>query len=87
MAEAHRRDEWGRTSCLMALIANTQRNPKKTRPFRPGDFDPFSRQRAAEVIPADVSMLKEVFIDRRSQHTRQAEAKHASNELGLKGAP
>lgn len=63
MAEARRRDEWGRASAVMALIANTQRDRKKSRAFRPSDFDPFARQ--TPVIKADVSVLKQVFIDNR----------------------
>jgi len=63
MAEAKARDEWSRTSALMALIANCHRDPKKTRAFKPADFDPFSRPR--EPVRVGVSVLKEVFIDRR----------------------
>ncbi len=63
MAEQRQRDEWARTSSIMALIANTQRNPKRQRAARPSDFDPFARK--AGVMKADVSVLKEVFIDGR----------------------
>lgn len=72
MAEARQRDEWTRTASLMALVANTQRNPRKTRPFRPSDFDPFSRagEKRAGVIPAPVSVLKDVFINRRPPQER-----------------
>ena len=62
MAEGRQRADWSRTSALMALIANTQRDPKKTRAFRPSDFDPFARPR---VIPnTSVGVLKTVFIDK-----------------------
>ena len=47
----------------MALIANTQRNPKRQRAARPSDFDPFARKPG--VVKADVSVLKEVFIEGR----------------------
>ncbi|MCC6910076.1 MAG: hypothetical protein IT430_19245 [Phycisphaerales bacterium] len=47
----------------MALIANTQRSAKHQRAFRPGDFDPFARN--AGVMKADVSVLKEVFVEGR----------------------
>jgi len=69
MAEARQRDEWSRTSSVMALVANTQRNPKKTRPFRPGDFDPFARvvDKQAQVIPAPVSVLKDLFVRTKTQ--------------------
>ena len=69
MAEGRQRDEWSRTSSVMALVANTQRNPKKTRPFRPGDFDPFARasDKRTQVIPAPVSVLKDMFIRNQKQ--------------------
>lgn len=41
MAEARVRDEWRRTSVLLALTANCHRDPKRTKAFRPADFDPF----------------------------------------------
>ena len=47
----------------MALIANTQRNPKRQRAARPSDFDPFARKR--DVMKVDVSVLRDVFIDGR----------------------
>jgi len=62
MAEGRQRVEWARNAALMALIANTQRDPKKTRAFRPSDFDPFSRTRS--IPKADISVLKTVFIDK-----------------------
>lgn len=67
MAEARQRDEWARTSSLMALLANANRDPKKHRPFKPSDFDPFTQaHKPKQKIP--VSTLKEIFID--SNQTR-----------------
>jgi hypothetical protein len=64
MAESRQREAWARTASLMALIANTQRDPKKTRAFKPSDFDPFST--SSEGAPnAGIGVLKAVFIDRR----------------------
>jgi hypothetical protein len=62
MAEGRQRVDWSRTSSLMALIANTQRDPKKTRAFRPSDFDPFIQPRP--IPKAGVGVLKTVFIDK-----------------------
>ena len=42
MAHARSREEWGRMSALMALVANVNRDPKRTRAFRPADFDPYA---------------------------------------------
>jgi len=33
---------WERTSSLMALTANVNRN-KKTRPYKPADFNPYAK--------------------------------------------
>ena len=70
MAEGRQRDEWARTSSLMALIANANRDPKKHRAFRPTDFDPFS-QTLKPKQKVDVSILKEVFIDGNHNHMRK----------------
>jgi hypothetical protein len=59
MAEGRARDAWGRTSSLMALLANYHRDPKKSRAYRPSDFDPFSR--TSQHIQADFALLREMF--------------------------
>lgn len=64
MAEERRRDNWSMTSAVLAMIANTARDPKKkASPYKASDFDPFNRKGSDEVIPADISVLKTVFID------------------------
>ena len=70
MAEGKQRDKWARTSSLMALIANANRDAKKHRAFRPTDFDPFS-QTLKPKQQVDVSILKEIFIDGKHSHTRK----------------
>ena len=40
MAEARGRDAWAHTSTVLAMIANVNRDPKKTPAFQPADFDP-----------------------------------------------
>ena len=62
MADGRQRSEWARNSALMALIANTQRDPKKSRALRPSDFDPFAR--SAPAANVGVGVLKTVFIDK-----------------------
>jgi len=54
------KDEWSRTASLMAFVANTQRDPKKTRAFRPGDFDPFVKSSKPPTV--GVEILKDVFL-------------------------
>ena len=63
MAEARGRDNWVHTSAILALIANVNRDPKKTRPYKPSDFDPYSaKDKRDEVIEVtDMSVLKDAF--------------------------
>jgi len=60
MAEARTRDGWAHTSTVMALLANCHRDPKKTKPYRPADFDPFAKAAAPCAIGFDV--LRDVFV-------------------------
>ena len=63
MAQAASKERWAHTSTMLALIANVNRDPKKTRPFKPADFDPYSakdrRNEAIEVT--DMAVLKDAF--------------------------
>lgn len=61
MAEARQRHDWQIAASMLALLANCHRDPTKSRAFRPGDFDPFAQDRG-EVIPADIGVLKDMFI-------------------------
>jgi len=81
MAEAKQRDDWARTSSLMALIANANRDPKKHRAFRPTDFDPFSQTQQPKQ-KVDVTILKEVFIDNppRRQLAQRREAQPCNTD-------
>ena len=56
-------------SSLMALVANVNRDPRRTRAFRPRDFSPYERQRS-EGIPltaANIDLLKRVFVKEQRQ--------------------
>jgi len=63
MAEARGREGWAHTSAILALIANVNRDPKKTRPFKPSDFDPYSaKDRRDEAIEVkDMAVLRDAF--------------------------
>jgi hypothetical protein len=67
MAEARGRDNWAHTSAILALVANVNRDPKKTRPYKPSDFDPYSiREKRDEVIEVrDLAVLKDAFTKER----------------------
>ena len=55
MADGAQRSEWSRTSAMMAHLANINRDPKRTRPFKASDFDPFSQ---ASAVSAPVVLDK-----------------------------
>jgi hypothetical protein len=67
MAEGRVEEAWQRTSALMALIANTHRDPKKGRWFQPADFNPFGERsiRSEAAVRVGIEVLKDVFVDRR----------------------
>lgn len=55
-------------SALLALLANCHRDPKRTRAFKPADFDPFTQRPAP--IPIDMDDLKAVFLEGLSPRTK-----------------
>ena len=70
MAEGRSKDTWQHTSAILALIANVNRDPKKTKAYKPSDFNPTqnntSRPDAVVVDKENVSLLKAMFLgDRR----------------------
>jgi len=70
MAEGRGRDEWGRMSSLLALIANVNRDPKKTRAFKPADFNPYEARKLGGGVPLtkeNFGLLKKVFVDRKKE--------------------
>ena len=68
MAEGLGRERWAHTSLLCALIANASRDPGRTRPFKPLDFDPYARRERRERVMVDeesLAMLKEALTGRK----------------------
>jgi len=65
MAEAKVREQWSHTSMLLALTANVNRDPKKTRAFSPTDFNPLEAGKRNRVIgkTKDLSILRRVFVE------------------------
>ena len=65
MAEARSRAAWAHTSSLLAMLANVNRDPKRSRTFRPDDFDPHARKdRPPAVVKGkNFDILKTVFVD------------------------
>lgn len=67
MAEARGRDNWAHTSAILALMANVNRDPKRSRVYKPADFDPYQRRQkrddALEI--KSLGFLKEGFSPKR----------------------
>lgn len=61
MADSRGRSEWERTAALMALVANLVRDPKKSKPAKVSDFNPYDAK-AKPIVKAPLSILKEVFV-------------------------
>lgn len=54
MAEGMGQERWSRTAMVCALLANIHRDPKRGRPFKPDDFNPYARGRTVrEVATSD----------------------------------
>jgi len=49
-------------AAVISVIANTARDPKRSRVLKPSDFDPFNKP--SRPVKVGVSVLKDVFIDR-----------------------
>jgi hypothetical protein len=69
MAQAAARERWAHTSAVLALLANCNRDPKKTRAFKPSDFDPYAGSQAPaqaiEVGKDNIGTLKAAFVGRK----------------------
>ena len=63
MADARRRDEWSRFSNLLCLLANVNRDPRKTKAFTPQDFFPFAAEKvkAPEATAVDKAAMAMMF--------------------------
>ena len=62
MANAHGRERWQHTSVVLAMLANAHRDSKKTKAFKPSDFDPYAKREKIKVTR--MSDLKAAFVKR-----------------------
>jgi hypothetical protein len=69
MAEGLGRERWAHTSVVCALVANANRDPKRTRPFKPSDFDPYARQeRRTQVADKEsLAILKQALTGQKGE--------------------
>lgn len=50
---------------MLAMLANAHRDPKRTRSFKPADFNPYETERRTVGKTKDLGILKKVFVDNR----------------------
>ncbi len=65
MAEARSQQLWSHTSSVMALLANIHRDLKRSRSFKPSDFNPHAKPSPPPLPKVGIQVLKQVFVDRR----------------------
>lgn len=67
LSDARVKFEWSQTASVLCLIANVNRDPKKTKAFKPSDFFDFgpAKDRKAEAIQelTDFSIIKDAFVN------------------------
>jgi hypothetical protein len=89
MADARSRAEWGRTSSLMALLANCHRDARRRRaPYRPSHFDPYHRpaRRAGKGGLGDLAMAVSGLAKRRKAGlAKQRPERHGQPEQQADG--
>jgi hypothetical protein len=66
MAEARAKERWSHTGSILCLLANLHRDPKKHRPFKPGDFSPFQTKArpAVKDTATGFRIMKHLFVDK-----------------------
>ena len=69
MAEGRDRQMWVHTSWLLALIANVNRDAKKTLAFKPADFNPYAPRRrpGVRITKDNIRLLKSLLRNDRPQ--------------------
>lgn len=58
MADGRRRDEYDRSAPIALILANSNRDPKKTQAFKMKDFHPFAEDQQVRVMK--VSLMEAI---------------------------
>ncbi len=65
MSDGRSRERWEHTAFLAAMLANVNRDPKKTKPFKPDDFNPFADQVVTddviEIDGTNIGVMRKAF--------------------------
>ncbi len=75
MAEGRSAFAWNHTSSVLALIANVNRDPKKTRAFTPAHFNPHDARHTRRKQGISVARLTREIMAIAEAKKRKAQAK------------
>ena len=64
MADGARRERWARTSSMMALTANCNRDPRRGRPLKPADFDPYAEDEPPVIVTRETAQALRRAIEK-----------------------
>ncbi len=67
MGEARSQQAWAHTSSVLALLVNVHRDSKKTRAYKPADFNPHLRKSPVTIQKVGISVLKQVFLSNQTE--------------------
>lgn len=76
MAEGRGKAEWGRMSVLLALLANINRDPKRSRTLTPKDFNPYYAKKERRI--ENFGSLKELFVPSENANEKVVAMDHNS---------
>jgi len=66
MSEGAGRERWQHTSSILCMMANNARDPKKTKAFKPEQFDPYAiaerKERRRVADPESLELLRDTLI-------------------------
>ena len=67
MVEGRQRDQWMHTARILSMMANVNRDPKRSKEYTWQDFYPFPVNKAdrSDIPKVGISVLKDVFVDRK----------------------
>lgn len=65
MADAKQEADWWRTAHVLCMMANVNRDPKKSKAFKPADFHPAAaKESGIRITRHNISVLKSLVTDR-----------------------
>ena len=80
MANSRGQFEWAQTSCLMALVANMFRDPKKSKLVKPADFNPYLTKEKP-IVKAPLTILRDVWCRKPSAQASGENGQNGNNRM------